>query len=222
MALPRAASASRPVWGRRPMAEGVDYHALALAGVVQAAALVHRAAHGQGLPADARSALLHSVPTQHASELGEVFSDPAAYTLGADIAIEALSGRSRTPEILRYSLQLIELARMLGGVPQVVEKLGRLLDEVNPVEPDESQLSRIYQQTISTLGKRIQVTGDPQVLQQEHVADGIRALLLAGVRLAWLWHQLGGRRWHLILRRRALLVGLRALNQQPEATRKDP
>ncbi|MEQ8860161.1 MAG: DUF489 family protein [Pseudomonadales bacterium] len=203
------------------MAEAPDYHALALAGVVQAAALVHRAAHGQAVPADARGALLHAIPTRHAAELEEVFPDPMAYQLGAGIAIEALSGKSRTPEILRYSLQLIELARILGGVPQVVEKLGRLLDEVNPVEPDEGQLSRVYQQTISTLGKRIQVTGDPQVLQQEDIADRIRALLLAGVRLAWLWHQLGGRRWHLILRRKALLVGLRTLNQPAKGADQD-
>lgn len=204
------------------MADGVDYQALALAGVVQSATLVHRAAQGQPLPADARGALLHAVPTQHARDLDEVFPDPAAYALGAAVAGDALAGKSRTPEVLRYTLQLIELARLLGGVPQVVEKLGRLLDEVNPVEPDESQLSRIYQQTISTLGKRIQVTGDPQVLQQEHVADAIRALLLAGVRLAWLWQQLGGRRWHLILRRRALLTGLRALKQAAPASREDP
>jgi high frequency lysogenization protein len=58
----------------------------------------------------------------------------------------------------------------------------------------------------------------PQVLQMEHVADRIRALLLAGVRLAWLWQQLGGRRWHLILRRRTVLVGLRALPHSSNAT----
>ena len=66
--------------------------------------------------------------------------------------------------------------------------------------------------SISTLGKRIQVTGNPELLQQSRVADEIRSLLLGGVRFAWLWHQLGGRRWHLILRRRALLTALKALH----------
>lgn len=199
------------------MDESVDYQALALAGVVQAAALVHRVAHGQESPPAAHSALLHTVPTRQAGDLDEVFPDPGAYHMGVRLAMEALSGKSRNPEILRYTLQLIELARMLRGVPQVVEKLGRLLDEVDPEAPGEHQLSSIYQQTISTLGKRIQVTGNPQVLQQEAVADRIRALLLAGVRLAWLWHQGGGRRWHLILRRRALLVGLRTLDNPSQA-----
>jgi high frequency lysogenization protein len=69
----------------------------------------------------------------------------------------------------------------------------------------------VYQETISHLGKRIQVTGDPGLLRQDSVANGIRAQLLAGVRFAWLWQQLGGRRWHLILRRRSLLVALQSL-----------
>ena len=189
-----------------------DPRALALAGVVQAAALVHRTANGQAVPAAEQDALLATVPTHRAGGYGEVFPDPGAFAMGAGIATEALSGRSRTPEVLRYALQLIELARLLSGVPQVVEKLGRLLDGVDRGRPDAAQLGAIYQQTISTLGKRIQVTGDPQVLRQDEVADRIRALLLAGVHLAWLWQQLGGRRWHLILRRKSLLVGLRALS----------
>jgi high frequency lysogenization protein len=195
------------------------YGALALAGVVQAAALVHRTAHGDGVPDEARNALLRTVPTRNADDLARVFPDPGEFRFGAALAVEALSGQSRTPEVLRYSLQLVELARSLSGVPQVVEKLGRLLDELDPEDLDEQRFSSIYRQTISTLGKRIQVTGQPAVLQQESAADRIRALLLSGVRLAWLWHQLGGRRWHLILRRRALLLALRPLARgEPETT----
>lgn len=201
-----------------PAANGFDYGALALAGVVQTAMLVHRTAHGREVSADALNLLLRTVPTRNAQQLDEVFPEPGAYRPGAVTAMDALSGKSRPPEVLRYTLQLIELAKLLGGVPQVVEKLGRLLDDVDPQAPDAGQLGRIYQQTISTLGKRIQVTGDPQVLQQEAAADTIRALLLAGVRLAWLWHQLGGRRWHLILRRRALLVALQPLTQPTTGT----
>jgi high frequency lysogenization protein len=199
-------------------ADSMDYAALALAGVVQAAALVHQTAHGKTLPEDAHRALLRTVPTRQAGSLAEVFPDPEAFALGARVAVEALSGNSRTPEILRYTLQIVELAKTLSGVPQVVEKLGGLIDEVDPVDPDERQLGRIYQQTVSTLGKRIQVTGDPQILQQEQVADSVRALLLAGVRLGWLWHQLGGRRWHLILRRGSLLVALRPLTKPSQHT----
>jgi high frequency lysogenization protein len=194
-----------------PDTDPIDYRALALAGVVQAAAMVHRVAHGQALPEGPHQALLRTIPTHKAAGLQEIFPDPGAFQPGATAAIEALSARSHTPEILRYSLQVVELARMLSNVPQVREKLAQLIDAIDPERPDEQQLAQIYQQTVSTLGKRIQVTGDPQTLQQESVAERVRALLLAGVRLGWLWQQLGGRRWHLVLRRGALLVALRPL-----------
>lgn len=185
-----------------------DYASLALAGVVQAAALVHRTANGEGVDDALRIALLRTIPTHRASDLAEVFADPAAFRYGAGIALEALAGRAGAPEVLRYTLQLIELATLLKGVPQVIEKLGGLLDALDRDTPAEADLARVYQQTISTLGKRIQVTGNPQVLNREETAERIRSLLLAGIRMAWLWQQLGGRRWHLIFRRRALAIAM--------------
>lgn len=193
------------------IASSTDYASLALAGVVQAALLVHRTASGEPVDADAQAALLSSIPTHQADSLDEVFPEPQAYRLGARVAVEALSGQAAAPEVLRYALQLIDLAKMLRGIPQVVEKLGRLLDGIDRHDIQVKQLASIYQQTISTLGKRIQVTGNPQILQREESADRIRALLLAGVRMAWLWQQMGGRRWHLVLRRRPLLVALQPL-----------
>ena len=44
-------------------------------------------------------------------------------------------------------------------------------------------------------------------------ADLIRALLLAGIRSAFLWRQLGGRRWKLLFRRRRLLALSRELSR---------
>ena len=45
-------------------------------------------------------------------------------------------------------------------------------------------------------------------LQQTDTAAKIRALLLAGIRSARLWRQLGGHRWQLIFSRRKLLDAL--------------
>lgn len=189
-------------------ADSPGYAALALAGIVQAAALVHRTATGEGVDEASRRALLRAIPTPNARDLAEVFPEPAAYRYGAGIAMEALTGRNAAPEVLRYTLQLVELANLLQRAPMVVKKLGELLAALDEDDPREAELARIYQQTISTLGKRIQVTGDADVLGREQTAERIRALLLAGIRMAWLWRQLGGRRWHLVFRRRPLSVAL--------------
>ena len=62
------------------------------------------------------------------------------------------------------------------------------------------------------------MTGDPELLRQEGIADSIRALLLGGIRFAWLWHQLGGRRWHLVLKRGEILRALKALDTVLQST----
>ena len=53
-------------------------------------------------------------------------------------------------------------------------------------------------------------------LNQNEVADEIRSLLLGGIRFAWLWRQLGGRRWHLIMRRNPILIALQGLEHTLE------
>ena len=52
---------------------------------------------------------------------------------------------------------------------------------------------------------RIKVTGDMRQLQNDTNADIIRALLLSGIRSAFLWRQLGGARWKLVLHRKRML-----------------
>lgn len=65
-----------------------------------------------------------------------------------------------------------------------------------------AEVAELYQRTVSKLQPRIQVSGRAEYLQDEKRAQKIRTLLLAGIRAAVLWHQLGGRRWLLILQRR--------------------
>lgn len=68
----------------------------------------------------------------------------------------------------------------------------------------------LYQDTISTFKQRIQVHGDMRFLQQDITAAKVRALLFAGIRSARLWRQLGGRRWHLLTKRGAMLHELKS------------
>ncbi len=74
-------------------------------------------------------------------------------------------------------------------------------------------ISGIYQDTLSHQRFRIKVTGSSQHLQDSRNADIIRALLLAGIRAAFLWRQLGGRRWKLLLQRKKLLQASQNLSR---------
>lgn len=65
-------------------------------------------------------------------------------------------------------------------------------------------LADIYQNNISQLSPRIVVMGEQSHLENPANANKIRALLLAGIRSAWLWRQCGGSRWGFLLNRRKL------------------
>jgi high frequency lysogenization protein len=65
-------------------------------------------------------------------------------------------------------------------------------------------MAGIYVDVISPLGPRIQVTGSPAVLQSPQVQSKVRASLLAGIRAAVLWHQVGGGRLQLMFSRSRL------------------
>ncbi len=74
------------------------------------------------------------------------------------------------------------------------------------LEPElVAQLADIWTTHVRQLEPKVVVHGKPLYLQNEDNIQLIRALLLAALRCSWLWSQLGGRRWHLLLRRRMLL-----------------
>lgn len=188
----------------------IDYRTLALAGVFQVAELVRATATGLPVAETAREAVVDAITTHRASEMAEIFPEPQLYHPGIQTALATLAGDRDRADVLRYAMQLIDLAKRLGKSPVVIERLSGGLDRLSE-RPEPVVLAGLYQETISTLGKRIQVTGNPELLQQAPVAENIRALLLAGVRFAWLWQQLGGSRWQLIVNRKLVLAQLQAL-----------
>ena len=55
---------------------------------------------------------------------------------------------------------------------------------------------------ISDLKPRIMVAGEQNYLLNTDTAARVRTLLLAGIRAAVLWRQLGGSKWKLLLSRK--------------------
>ena len=67
------------------------------------------------------------------------------------------------------------------------------------------EISGLYSETISHIAPRIVVNGKPQYLKNERTTDWIRTLLLAGLRSAMLWNQLGGGRFELMFGRKKIM-----------------
>jgi len=150
----------------------LDYKSLALAGLVQCAELVRSTATGLHVDEAARTAVIQAITTHDARDLAEVFPDPALLRPGVAAAIATLSGENDRVDILRYTLQLVDLAGRLKRSPVVTQRLAGGLDRLGS-QPQDVALAGLYQETISTLGKRIQVTGNPAVNPITGIPSGI-------------------------------------------------
>ncbi len=192
---------------------------IALGGVFEAAVLVDRIAKtGQSTEA-AMGCMLGSLLIRDPKDTLEVFGgDDLNLREGYRALVSALERdpASLQREPLRYALSMLNLERQLGKRGDLLEVIGERLPQIqSQVEhfgiTHENVIAAsgaLYQDTLSTLRQRIQVQGDMRNLQQPSNAAKIRALLLAGIRSARLWRQLGGHRWQLVFSRRKLLKEL--------------
>ena len=152
-----------------------------------------------------------------ADSVAAVFATPARYARGVKTAASAIAGERKALRLLNTAFAVLELATLLQREDRIAWQLSQRLSALADAPRDAAlllALDEVYQESIGRLGKRIQVSGDPAALRQPQVAARIRALLLAAVRFAWLWRQLGGRRWQLIVGRRKALAAMDQLKRQ--------
>jgi high frequency lysogenization protein len=190
-----------------------DAQVIALAGVFQAAHLVNEAARNGWADEVATQSTLESVVAIDPPKLVDVYGDIEGVKLGLQLVAALLrrGAGSLGPEVVQYVFSVVQATRHLRRRSDVVERLGEELRAAQSAlgkdyarQAYAERLAHIYQNTLSTLDYRIKIFGAPQFLQRSDISDLVRALLLGGVRAAWLWHQLGGRRWRLLFDRNRL------------------
>ena len=189
---------------------------LALSAVGQAAYMVKQLAHHGMVGQDKLNTMVRSTFVQNPHTLEDIYGNVSRLNLGMQVLQEIIrneGGSLVTPEVTRYFLGILHLERKLSSQRGMLNSIGdKLSDIAHPdlgdpdlASPDVLQaLASVYQDTLSTLSFRIQVTGEMQQLKNEDVAKKIRAVLLSGIRAAVLWQQVGGRRWHLLFKRNSI------------------
>ena len=193
--------------------------ALALAGLMQAAALVHRIAHSGSADGAALEASLASVFRIDAESAAAVYGGVAGVRLGLQTLLTQLDGAGREPSLTRIAVTVLHVERRLARRRELLQKIHdgvmqaiRQRDHFGSAHPGVlAALAEVYAGTVSQLRPRVLVQGNPQYLAQDTVVAEIRAVLLAAVRASVLWRQLGGTYTDLLLRRRALAVAVRGL-----------
>ncbi|MDU4251776.1 high frequency lysogenization protein HflD [Pseudomonas sp.] len=195
---------------------------IALSGVFEAASLVDRLARTGQIPEAPLGCMLGSLLVRDPKTTLEVYGgDTANLREGFRALASALERdpNSLQREPLRYALSLIGLERQLNKRDDMLDIMGSRLDQIQQQvqhfglvhENVIASCAGLYQDTLSTFRQRIQVHGDMRHLQINANAARIRALLLAGIRSARLWRQLGGNRWQMLFSRKKMLNELRPL-----------
>ncbi len=192
----------------RPLSDRV----LALAGVVQALAQVRRIAEtGQSDAAVVQTAL-DSVFRIDADTPQEVYGSVEGLVPGLRLLRDYFNNQERDEQLPRLAMAVLQLERRFVKESDTVAAVAGGIEEIAPraresgsAHPDVlSALGGLYADTISHLRPKVMVQGNPHYLGQPGVVAEIRAILLAAVRSAVLWRQLGGSLWDLLLSRRAM------------------
>jgi len=197
---------------------------MALAGIFQACQLVDSHARlGSGNPRELETAI-HSLLQQNPASTEAVYGGLANLETGLDTLAKVLA-KPRDPataQLLRYVLGVLHIARkihrngaMLNAIGEGIARAGKQAETFGASHANViANIADLYQNTISTLSFRIQVSGVASNLQQPSIAARIRCLLFAAVRSAILWQQLHGSRLQLMIRREAILALTRDLHRE--------
>ena len=197
---------------------------IALAGVVQAARMVDQVAKTGSYPAAFFEASLRSLFAFDAPTVDAVYGNIQGVKLGLRSVVDMLTDATNEDHVAMgaYVRGLLKLEDQFGKRTDLQEVVASRLGHVNfkaqhfsddAVELAAS-ISAIYQDTISHLPYRIKVKGNVQHLQQTKNADLVRTLLLAGLRSAHLWRQLGGRPRHFLFKGGKLAATASDLSKQ--------
>lgn len=181
---------------------------LALAGIFQALSLVRDIARKGDCDSEAMEASLASVFKLESASAAEVFGGERSVRRGLRVLVRQIENDDRDLPTFHMLVNVMKLERSLARhgdanarLAEGLDGMQRQLQHFEVTHPTIlARLADLYTAHVSPLKPRITVVGNPLYLQQPAQATRIRALLLAALRAAVLWHQLGGRRRHLLLR----------------------
>lgn len=208
----------------RPRRSALDEQTIALAGAAQAARLVDQVSRTGSCPPEFLQASLNSLFVFDTESVEAIYGGLPGIKLGLDTLAMVLHNQ-QPPEqrdMVRYIFNLLYLERKFAADPAMMAVVRSRLEHASfraehfaaHASDICHSVSGIYQDTLSNLKFRIKVSGSAQHLENSQTADTIRALLLAGIRATFLWRQLGGRRWKLLLQRRAIGQRAQALSRE--------
>ena len=196
-------------------ANTIEERVLALAGLAQALRQVRQIAETGPADTAVLQTATDSVFRLEADTPVEVYGDERALAPGMQLRLDYFtSGTEGRDELLpRLAFAVLQLERRFvreGATAQKVQEgllaLAPDAQRLGSTHPEVlGALGTLYADTVSHLRPRVMVQGNPHYLGQAAIVSEIRAVLLAALRSAVLWRQLGGSLWDFVIRKRAMV-----------------
>ncbi|MFU2508726.1 high frequency lysogenization protein HflD [Pseudoalteromonas sp. ASV78] len=192
-----------------------EHQVMALAAMCQVAKQVQKIAQYGSSNDYELEKLLNSIVETSPESPSDVYQGTENLRDGYKSLLNQLSaGEKKDVEIVKYVGGLMQLERALSAKASSLAELGKSIEDVKrrldhfAITDDTviAALADIYSKVLSPLGHRIQVYGKPDLLKQQLIQHKIRALLLAGIRSAVLWRQMGGKRRHFFFAKRKIIA----------------
>ena len=199
---------------------------LALAGTLQSAILVQQLAKQARWDKSALHQSTLSLIRLEETSVEKIYGGAFGVDLGLRSMVRYFTQKpdAAIREVYQYaasthqlSLKLLGLKKTAGIIHYELEDIRSRFDANLTTDDDsedikiQGELAGLYSRTVSFLTPRIIVQGASNRLQDPDTVSRVRSALFAGIRSAFLWHQCGGRRWHLLFNRNAYIVEAKSI-----------
>jgi len=201
---------------------------IALAAICQSAMMIQQVSRGQAISDESLECLLNGIMVTAPDSVFDVYQSLPDLTAGSNLMVHQLSGQTtaKDVELTRYvagimslSKRLLKNTRALNALRGDIDDVQRRLEHFSITDHSIIQnFADSYSKAISPIGAKIQVIGNPDTLRQPSVQAKVRAILLAGVRAAILWRQMGGQRRQFLFIRKQILKDAILFNKELTTT----
>jgi high frequency lysogenization protein len=189
---------------------------LALAGLVQGLKQVRRIAETGQADASVLATALDSVFRIDAEAPAAIYGTVADLRPGLLLLRDYFGNQNKDEALPRLALAVLQIERrfvrdgaMVQQVQDGIAATAPLAERLGSSHPDVlAALGKLYADTVSNLRPKVMVQGNPHYLGQADIVSEIRALLLAALRSAVLWRQMGGSLFDFLLGRRQMLAAI--------------
>ena len=187
---------------------------MAFAGICQAVKLIQELARDGSTNNELVEKALNSIIVTNPERTEEVYGSSEQLKLGYEVLIYQFGDhQQKDAELMRYILGILMLEKKLFKQSQTLQDISYRIEQVHRqlqhFSITDAQIlanfASIYSDLISPLGPKVMISGKQHHIQSDINQHKIRALLLATMRSAVLWRQLGGKRRHLIFKRKDMI-----------------